>query len=397
MPLNYAPYQITAQFWVASLTNPSVSSSTTQFPTDDYDPTQAQASATSWQYAMSGQYGDVYSIQTINGLLSPVDLDTSSLYGSSVPTAPVVQTLAASAVGSTSATLNAQVSDTGGATITQERFYWGSTPSCSDGFNSAVTVNGNSFSFTLTGLTPGQPYYFEPWAENTAGWGNGSALSFTTTSSVTTLAAQNLTSATPKAGGTTPEVDLAWGAVTGATNYNIYRNGSLIFTTAGAVPTFSNTSGLVAGQSYTYQIQALSGSLSSPLSNSINVAIPNTLATVPPVPQNVPSVANLPSEPDLWIPQTALQQTLMSDSSVNQYFIAQSTPLVSANTFISNPTISPGWKNFFANASSVAHVIGTATGFAGDDTPGKLALDGGLWVLQQTDSVPEQFLFESNR
>ena len=75
-----SPYQISAQFWVAAWTNPSVSSSTTQFPT--YDPTQAQASATSWQY------GDVYSIQTVNGLLSPVDLDTSSLYGS--PAAPTL-------------------------------------------------------------------------------------------------------------------------------------------------------------------------------------------------------------------------------------------------------------------------------------------------------------------
>jgi len=73
--LALAPYHVTAQFWVAAWTNPSVSSSTTQFPT--YDPTQAQASATSWQY------GDVYSIQTVNGLLSPVDLDTSSLYGTS--------------------------------------------------------------------------------------------------------------------------------------------------------------------------------------------------------------------------------------------------------------------------------------------------------------------------
>jgi hypothetical protein len=97
---------------------------------------------------------------------------------------PAVATMAATAVGSVSATLNAQISSTGGATIAQERFSWGTTPSCSSGYTSAVTVNGNSFSYTLTGLTPSHTYYCQAWADNTAGWGNGSAVAFTTASAV---------------------------------------------------------------------------------------------------------------------------------------------------------------------------------------------------------------------
>ena len=97
---------------------------------------------------------------------------------------PTIVTLPATAVGSAAASLNAQISSTGGAAITQERFSWGSTPSCSDGYTSAVTANGNSFSYTLTGLTPSHSYYFQAWADNTAGWGKGSAVSFTTTIAV---------------------------------------------------------------------------------------------------------------------------------------------------------------------------------------------------------------------
>ena len=97
---------------------------------------------------------------------------------------PTVATLGATAIGSTSATLNAQVTNTGGAAISQERFSWGSTRSCSDGWTSAVTVNGNGFSYALTGLVPNHTYYCQAWADNSAGWGDGSAVAFTTASAV---------------------------------------------------------------------------------------------------------------------------------------------------------------------------------------------------------------------
>lgn len=97
-------------------------------------------------------------------------------------TIPTVSTVTASSVGSTSATLNGQITSTGGATITAWLFGWGTTSSCSDTYAHEVTINGNNFSYTVTGLTPGQTYYFQAWAQNSVGWGSGSALSFTTTS-----------------------------------------------------------------------------------------------------------------------------------------------------------------------------------------------------------------------
>src|SRR5205823_93151 len=82
--------------------------------------------------------------------------------------APTVATLSASGIGSTSATLNAQVTDTGGAGIDEDRTSGTTTSSISAGSTSAVTVNGNAFSFSLTGLQPGQTEYFQAWAHNPA-------------------------------------------------------------------------------------------------------------------------------------------------------------------------------------------------------------------------------------
>jgi hypothetical protein len=92
---------------------------------------------------------------------------------------PTVQTLPATSIGSSTATLNAQITSNGGATILEERFSWGTTPACSDGYTSAVTVNGNSFSYNLAEIPPGT-YYFQAWARNSVGWGNSSAASFNT-------------------------------------------------------------------------------------------------------------------------------------------------------------------------------------------------------------------------
>jgi YD repeat-containing protein len=94
---------------------------------------------------------------------------------------PTVQTLPATSIGSSTATLNAQIINNGGATILAERFSWGSTPSCSDGYTSAVTVNGTNFSYNLAEIPPGT-YYFQAWAENSVGWGNSAAASFNTVS-----------------------------------------------------------------------------------------------------------------------------------------------------------------------------------------------------------------------
>ena len=137
-----APYGITPAFWVAYWTEPTVSSSTTQFPT--YDPTQAQASATSWQY------GSGYTIQTVNGPLGNVDLDTTSIYGAIDTTPPTVIAFSVSptslTVGS-SVTISFTVSDTGGSGLNRVELWRatdaGGTPGTWAEVGSPLSVSGN--------------------------------------------------------------------------------------------------------------------------------------------------------------------------------------------------------------------------------------------------------------
>ncbi len=156
-------------------------------------PTCFNASPQSFTVSASGSHHDVTvtfsptAAQLYTGTITVVSDKTSgtntisfSGTGTASPQTPTVATQAASAITWISATLNAHISNTGGATITEERFSWGSTPSCSDGSTDAVMSTGNDFSYTLTGLTPNRTYYFQASADNSAGWGYGSPLSFTT-------------------------------------------------------------------------------------------------------------------------------------------------------------------------------------------------------------------------
>lgn len=93
------------------------------------------------------------------------------------------------------------------------------------------------------------------------------------------LEAPTLLSATPKCDGTTPGIELQWTAVSGATNYEVYRNGVLIYTTASNGTTFWNTVGLTSGQSYTYQVKAKNNSTTSNFSNSLTAVAPNCGST----------------------------------------------------------------------------------------------------------------------
>jgi len=105
--------------------------------------------------------------------------------GGPIVRAPTVETRAAAEITSTSATIQGVITNDGGASIVERRFVWGTTPSCSDGWTNQVTVSGNTFSFRLTGLKPNTTYYFRASARNVAGWGQGTVLSFRTSSSLT--------------------------------------------------------------------------------------------------------------------------------------------------------------------------------------------------------------------
>ena len=93
--------------------------------------------------------------------------------------------------------------------------------------------------------------------------------------SCATLGVPTLNSATPTCDGTTPSVVLSWTGVTGASNYKIYRDSALIYTTTGAGTTFQNEP-VTAGQTYSYQVAAVSGSTVSGLSGSKSAVGPSS-------------------------------------------------------------------------------------------------------------------------
>ena len=114
---------------------------------------------------------------------------------------PSVQTQSATSITTSSAIINGLIVDDGGSSILERRFDWGTTQSCSDGWTSNVVVSGNGFSYQLTSLQSGMTYYFRAWAKNSAGWGQGSVLSFTTSQSsqVPTVETQAATGVTTSA------------------------------------------------------------------------------------------------------------------------------------------------------------------------------------------------------
>jgi hypothetical protein len=141
------------------------------------------------QHAMPIHTTDVYH-KTIQWFFDNSDWNSCTYYHIGVVVQkPTVGTRSATSIAETAATLNGEVTDDGGASIDERRFDWGTTSSCSDGWVTdnpssghygSFDISGNSFSYRLTGLQPNTKYYFRAWAKNSAGWGWGTALSFTT-------------------------------------------------------------------------------------------------------------------------------------------------------------------------------------------------------------------------
>ena len=99
--------------------------------------------------------------------------------------APAVVTSAATTIGSTSATLNGNITSVNGATVTGRGFKYSMT----NGFDPVTSgtnvsesgsYSAGTYSLTAPGLTPNSAYYYVAWATNSAGTSYGSQQSFTT-------------------------------------------------------------------------------------------------------------------------------------------------------------------------------------------------------------------------
>ena len=112
--------------------------------------------------------------------------------------APSVITLAATAIGTTSVTVNATINPNGNATTAQ--FQSGLTTAY--GTNTAVALGNDrdtitqTATTTITGLIPGMTYHFRATATNSIGTTNGADLTFTTISTNADLSALTISSGT---------------------------------------------------------------------------------------------------------------------------------------------------------------------------------------------------------
>ncbi len=109
----------------------------------------------------------------------------SFIISAPVPVAPTVQTNEATSVTTISATLNGNITNTGGENCDQHKFQYrqqGTTEWADAGLETGSFVTG-AFSFNLTGLSSSTAYEAKAMAHNTAGWGEGIVVAFTTTRS----------------------------------------------------------------------------------------------------------------------------------------------------------------------------------------------------------------------
>jgi len=100
-------------------------------------------------------------------------------------TLPAVETGAATGITTSSATLNGNITNTGGENCDQRKFQYrkqGTTEWTDAGVESGSFGTG-AFSFALTGLSSNTAYDAKAMAHNSAGWSEGAVVAFTTTRS----------------------------------------------------------------------------------------------------------------------------------------------------------------------------------------------------------------------
>lgn len=124
---------------------------------------------------------------------------TGGVISFTTQTRPTVVTNAASAVNVFSATLNGNITSTGGDNATVRGFAYGTNSSLTSGV-STTTASGSfgtgAFTYDLSGLTAGTTYYYRSYATNPQGISYGSIISVTTLADTLTLDTQAVTNIT---------------------------------------------------------------------------------------------------------------------------------------------------------------------------------------------------------
>ncbi len=223
-----------------------------------------------------------YRVRAVNALgAGPNSSEVSATPSqtATVPSAPQSLTAIAS---------NAQVvlswnapSDNGGSPITNYRVYRGTTP----GGETLLITLGDLLTYTDTGLTNGQTYYYTGSALNSVGEGPRSNEASATPANVPS-APQALSATAGNAQATLTWTSPSDDGGSSITNYVIYRGttsgGEVILTSIGNVLTYLDT-GLSNGQTYYYKVSAINAIGEGSQSDEVSA----TPGTVPSAPQNL--------------------------------------------------------------------------------------------------------------
>ena len=132
-------------------------------------------------------------------------------YGSEVtfttPGVPILTTIAVSNIATTSATSGGTINGDGGSAITAKGIVWSILPNPTVELTTKTNegTGSNSYSSSLTGLTPNVKYYVRAYATNKTGTAYGQEISFTTLplslSTLTTNVASSITTTSAVSGG----------------------------------------------------------------------------------------------------------------------------------------------------------------------------------------------------
>jgi fibronectin type 3 domain-containing protein len=159
----------------------------------------------------------------------------------------------------------------GAATVNTLNISWAATPDATSYqlFRDAVSIYiGSALTFTDTNLLAATTYTYTVAAANSKGTGATS-----TPFDATTV--PNTPSGLGVAGATETSLVVSWNASTGATSYELHRDGDGTPVYTGGALTFTDT-GRVGGSSYSYRVQSTSTSGSSPLSSAAaGITIPS--------------------------------------------------------------------------------------------------------------------------
>ena len=138
---------------------------------------------------------------------------------------------------------------------------------------------GNTF-YNSANLVAGQSYAYYIKAHNSSGSQNSNTISISIPNNIcdsaTKPASFTLNQPSTSCNSTNPQIDLSWGSSSGATSYNVYRNGTY-YDNAYTSLTYNNMS-VISGTTYTYFIRA-SNSAGYRDSNTVNVTVSNCITS----------------------------------------------------------------------------------------------------------------------